>query len=198
MTTDPMSSSCCAYLHLELSESHKIFKPDILPDDLQMKSLLQIVINPTISHNSVHKSSPPFLRSNVTLKPSGVLSQPLSISRDWVYPLLGLSSEVGNTTSTFPQTKNFHQAIQSWDRRSAVSVTHAQAYTPLTKALENSTPSSERSFLLTLLLGKPFISRAALSNDLTKILLSTNILTISSIELVVLTKYTHSALTYSS
>ena len=51
---------------------------------------------------------------------------------------------------------------------------------------------------MTLLLGKPFISRAALSNDLTKILLSTNILTISSIELAVLTKHTHSALTYSS
>ena len=40
-----------------------------------------------------------------------------------------------------------------------------EVYTSLTNALENATPFSERPFLLTFLLGKPFISRTAdLSN----------------------------------
>ena len=73
------------------------------------------------------------------------------------FPLLSLS-EVGNTTCTFPCADNFMQAINCRDR-SAIHFTYAQAYTPLTKALENSSPFSQRPFPLTLLLGKAFVSR---------------------------------------
>ena len=68
------------------------------------------------------------------------------------YPFLGLS-EIGNTISTFPRAQSFQQAIQRQDW-GAIHLTYAQAYTPLTKSLENSTPFSQRPFLLTLLLGR--------------------------------------------
>ena len=73
------------------------------------------------------------------------------------FPLLGLS-EVGNITCTFPCADNFMQAINRRDH-GAIRFTYAQAYTPLTKALENLSPFYQRPFLLTLLLGKAFVPR---------------------------------------
>ena len=73
------------------------------------------------------------------------------------FPLLGLF-EVGNTTCTFPRADNFMQAINRWGR-GAIRFTYAQVYTPFTKALENSSQSSQRPFLPTLLLRKAFVSR---------------------------------------
>ena len=76
------------------------------------------------------------------------------------FPLLGLSG-VGNITYTFPCADNFMQTINCWDR-GAIHFTYTQlytqVYTPLTKALDSS-PFSQRPFLLTLLLGKAFVSR---------------------------------------
>ena len=50
------------------------------------------------------------------------------------------------------------QAINRRDH-GAIRFTYAQAYTPLTKVLENLSPFSQRPFLLTLLLGEAFESR---------------------------------------
>ena len=52
-------------------------------------------------------------------------------------------------------------AEENWPTKQFNSHMHMQAYTPFTKPLENSTPLANRPFLLTLLLGKPFIPRQA-------------------------------------
>lgn len=77
-----------------------------------------------------------------------------------------------NITSTFPTGTHLYQAIPRRDR-AVTRYTYAQAYTPLTKALDSSA-FHNRPFLLTLLLGKDYVRDhtefANTHNSMTKLL----------------------------
>lgn len=64
--------------------------------------------------------------------------------------------EIGNITSKEP---NLQPLLTAWpsDMREGVTLTYAQAYTPFTKPLDNTSPFHSHPFLLTILLGREYV-----------------------------------------
>ena len=93
------------------------------------------------------------------------------------YPLMGLA-EIGNVTSSCPEVtmaKKDHSlyfilgvgasvqapsALRAWPPscRGEVHLTYAQAYTPLTKSMDNKHPFCDHPYLLTALLGRDYVA----------------------------------------
>ena len=71
------------------------------------------------------------------------------------YPFMGLS-EIGNVSSSFPRELELKNA---WPRQSRddIHLTHAQAYTPLIKPMDTSTPFHDHPFLISFLLGREYV-----------------------------------------
>lgn len=89
------------------------------------------------------------------------------------YPLMGLA-EVGNVTSSCPEVICLPKLLSAWTCfryqtssvlsawparcRREIHLTYAQAYTPLTKALDNKRPFCDHPYLVSALLGREYVA----------------------------------------